>query len=196
MNVPLKGEKDYDIAPPYQPVKLVAGNMENINSRRIVGWCRFWKHRGVVTKDILKSHGCLEKHCFLLERYESYPFWQDYERKEQQRKALKETKKQARERERWEEEQVKKVEVLYRETVLREAVRLGHTDFELVRVRLEETQVVLLYVSNNTYNDWSKFFDIAREVGRVFGQKIILRHVKDKNDRYVTIDNWKEVCLK
>lgn len=40
-----------------------------------VGYCHNKKHKGFLSKDIIKQHGCNFKQCPYLEKYETDPYW-------------------------------------------------------------------------------------------------------------------------
>ncbi|MBQ3794789.1 MAG: hypothetical protein II842_00640 [Butyrivibrio sp.] len=40
-----------------------------------VAYCHCYKHRGGLSKDMMKQHECLKKGCRYLEKYEDHPYW-------------------------------------------------------------------------------------------------------------------------
>lgn len=40
-----------------------------------VAYCHYYKHRGGLSKDMMKQHECLKKGCRYLEKYEDHPYW-------------------------------------------------------------------------------------------------------------------------
>lgn len=50
-----------------------------------VAICRFYKHRGYLTVNMIKVHGCLKKNCSRLQRLDCQ-YWEDRKKKKQNAK--------------------------------------------------------------------------------------------------------------
>lgn len=63
---------------------------EHIRDSKVCGYCHSNAHKGKLTVKMLRQHGCLQKQCSCLERYEDHPFWKERAFKKAQKKARKE----------------------------------------------------------------------------------------------------------
>ena len=45
------------------------------NKENAVAFCHSLKHKGYLSESMLKQHGCLEKQCPMLSKYEDRAFW-------------------------------------------------------------------------------------------------------------------------
>lgn len=41
-----------------------------------VAFCHYYKHRGYLTPKLIRTHGCIQRHCGRLEKLDC-PFWED-----------------------------------------------------------------------------------------------------------------------
>lgn len=64
-----------------------------ISDKHKIGYCCHMKHKGYVSPKILREHGCLEKNCPMLKRFEEKTFWKQLEAKRLAKEKRKEEKR-------------------------------------------------------------------------------------------------------
>ena len=57
--------------------------------KRPIGYCFCDTHRGYISKELLKSHKCLQKQCPFLRKNEEHPYWNDREKRREDKKLKK-----------------------------------------------------------------------------------------------------------
>ena len=55
---------------------------------------------------------------------------------------------------------------------------------------LKNYEYIINYVSDSSKDDWFKYYDIALMLGKLYGGKYYLKHMKHPDGSYVTIDDW------
>ncbi|MBQ8133502.1 MAG: hypothetical protein IJ192_03705 [Clostridia bacterium] len=162
-------------------VKLVGGEYFFTLQKNIVGYCHFSEHKGYITKNILKNRKCAKKGCYYFEKYADNPYWLAIQRIEAAEKRQKEAAKQIKKKNEDKQEQLI-------ETVQKIADDFGY-HMKVLRVSKNpcKKEYIVFYISDNSYDDWYKFINIARKFGAVIGCRIELRHAKDANGHYATI---------
>ena len=68
-------------------VKLYRG-MDGNPVKNPIAVCHYYKHRGYMTENMVKRHGCLQKNCRRLQRIDS-PFWEERKQRKLNAKAAK-----------------------------------------------------------------------------------------------------------
>lgn len=165
----------------YMEIKTITGEHICCLKSNVMGYCHFFKHRGYITRSILKNHECVKKQCSFLQKNTSNPYWTAVERIQAAEKRKKETAKRLKREE--EERQ--------RELVARAQGIADELGYRLRVIRVTKTpgkkHFVLFYISENPWRDWAEFFELAREFGKTVGGRVELRHIKDIDGRYATL---------
>lgn len=52
-----------------------------------IGYCHNKKHKGYLSANMIRRHGCLAKQCDCFEKYADKPFWIEREKKKQNKKS-------------------------------------------------------------------------------------------------------------
>ena len=61
-------------------VKTIEGERKDVRVKNIVGFCHYKHHKGVVTKNLFKSHNCDSRNCYYFQKFAEYPFWENLEK--------------------------------------------------------------------------------------------------------------------
>lgn len=179
---------------PFRRVPLIDGIFRKVDTNSLVGYCHCSKHKGYVTVNLLKNHDCINKNCFYLEKFEDYPFWihlMNAQKTKEQRKLV---KKHNMEFQAAHKQCVERKMTKLLESAQGVADKLGYPIL-VVRVApksdtKENYEYIVNYVSDNLYNDWHLYFDLAITLGKCFGGKYILKHVKKIDGTYASIYDW------
>ncbi len=164
----------------YISVKLVGGGQVVTAVKNVVGYCHFAEHRGAITRTILKNRECAKKECHYFERCKDNTYWIAYD----QMHAAQQQKKESRKRML---QEMKKQQMHYTEIAQRIADDLGY-DIKVMEVKkTEQNDYILYYISENDYNDWYLYFDLAKNYEKTVGGRVELKHIKDMNGNYAII---------
>ena len=167
-------------------VHVVCGRGRSaVDADSIAGYCFFPPHKGYVTNGVLKEHECLKKHCPFLYKFFDYPIWLRMEREEKAKAAH-----------RAERSRGKKMKAISKN--INEEIRLfvqviaEEKEDNIIVTSVKQTSknaYTVNYVSDNSYNDWHRFFYIAKEIKREVNIYIYFKHIKTLSGRYATIDD-------
>lgn len=161
----------------YVQAKLITGEYAQVARKALVGYCTCPRHKGCVTKTILKKHSCIEKQCHYFQKNTGCPYWEAVERRNQQ----KQNRKLALKRSKTEAEQKRLAMIELAQGL---ADDLGFEIAVLDIRALGEDSYVLFYISALPANDWHRYFDLAREFGGFLHARIELRHAKYPDGSY------------
>lgn len=177
-------------------VYLIDGSFRKVRINNIVGYCKYHLHKGYVNIELLQKHKCIEKKCCFLDKFDIYPFWVSYNRKEQ----LKQMKKEENLKIKKQKEEIKKkrqklndvliqrakywAEVLNFNIVITNAFQKSNSD--------NNCEYIINYVSENAYDDWKEYFNLALHMKRKKSERYILKHIKFSNGKYATIADWEK----
>lgn len=169
-------------------MKLVSGHTEYLAKRTLVGFCHNNLHRGGLTKKLMEEHGCLEKGCTFFQKYLDRPYWQEQKSRKKKRAAAKVKKRAAREERQAAAEQL---------SLAKDKLQSLVTDepFEIINVeRLEPHTYTVFYVSDNPFADGNRFPAFLAAAKESFpGYRIMLRHIRDIDGRFVTREEYRKV---
>lgn len=169
-------------------MKLIDGHVETLAKRTLVGFCHNTLHRGGLTRKLMEEHGCLEKRCPFLQKYLDNSYWQEQKKQQKKRAAAKVKKRAAREERQAAEEQL---------SLAKEKLKalVGEEPLEIVNVeRLEPYTYTVFYVSDNPFADGNRFPEFLTSAKETFpGFRIMLRHIRDIDGRFVTRDEFRRV---
>ena len=136
----------------------------------------------------MEEHGCLEKRCPFLQKYLDNSYWQEQKKQQKKRAAAKVKKRAAREERQAAEEQL---------SLAKEKLKalVGEEPLEIVNVeRLEPYTYTVFYVSDNPFADGNRFPEFLTSAKETFpGFRIMLRHIRDIDGRFVTRDEFRRV---
>ena len=158
-----------------------------MNPKNIVGYCNYKLHPGKISKRLLLEHNCLGKNCPYLKRNENSTYWIHVAERER-----------AREREKLRELRAK-AEKHRKEARIAEITEefwayLDHTDYVMDIIRVEEERlgkVKIFYVSDNPFADGNRYPEFLAKIKDAHPfWHVILRHIKDEQGRFVTIDEF------
>ncbi len=171
-------------------VKLITGEYKTVDINSIVGFCHYELHKGFLTVNLFKEHKCDEKECFLLEKFNDYPYWQ--------RKAIadkiKAINKEKRKRKKINEARHIEKKNAFLERLKNDAQKLADSwEFPVLITRVAETakkEYTIFYVSNYDNNDWYEYRNIAFVLNWRYQSKFTLKHIKLTNGHYASISDW------
>lgn len=170
-----------------QSIRLFDQNVILTYPHKIVGCCHNQIHPGKMTRKLMQAHDCLGKQCRYFEKYESSTYWAEQEQKQKQRQAQKEQKRQAKEAGR--AAQTKALEIV---DALQDYADLCGYDIDIIAVKQERKNLYkVFYVSEHTYPDgqlYAGLIELARQEHPKW--RLLLRHIKDENGRFVTFQTF------
>lgn len=167
--------------------RLLGDKWIEITNVKIVGYCHNLIHPGKLTRKIMEEHNCIGKNCKFFEKYAESTYWAA----EENRKRQKEHRKQM---QRVEKKAVRKLEDELAE--LKDLFQSYADDagYSMLIVRLEKerpNRYRVFYVSDHPFADGNRFPDFLSAIKSFFPRySIQLRHIKNVDGRFVTIDEY------
>jgi len=171
-------------------IHMANGCKCKMKESKIIGYCHCRLHKGYLNSYILKEHECLKKNCFYLEKYEDRPFWTQREKKKEKKQKNKEQMK------------ILKNKLLGIDAELEKLVDAAQRladgmDYPIVITRIahkvtsdKDYEFIINYVSDDLFDDWHLYFDLAISLAKCYGGKYNLRHLKLPNGKYASINDW------
>ncbi|MBE6529181.1 MAG: hypothetical protein E7680_01070 [Ruminococcaceae bacterium] len=172
---------------PFRTVQMLGGAYATVDTPAIVGFCHHADHKGIVTVTIMNEHDCIAKGCHYFEKFEEYPFWKRYHRKQELKQLFAEKKARRKEDEKRHLKNLQKQETERMETAYRFAEKLGITNFKILGIRKTDDGFTIFYVSDLPENDWYHFREIAFAMNKTYRKKFTLKHAKNPDGTYATI---------
>lgn len=172
---------------PFRKVRLIGGAYATVDTPSVVGYCHNSEHKGIVTVTIMQEHDCIAKGCHYFEKFEDYPFWKKYESRERAKELQKVKKQNRKEIDKIHAENRKKREDIFISKAKEIASELEFEDFKIISIQKNKNEFIIFYISNNAFDDWYTFREIAIEMKNYFKKKFILKHAKLSDGRYATI---------
>ena len=162
-------------------IRLIDGN--GCLRKHALGYCHYKKHKGYMTKALLKEHECLKKSCPLLEKFENRPFWI-------QREEAKRLKKETMEAQKAQDELL----VTYKKAAEQYVQQQGYK-LVIVKVskRVGEEGYWISFVTDVRQNEEVKYFDVAKALKEKFHQSFRMRKVVHPNGTYATISSFNKI---
>lgn len=179
---------------PYRRLPLIDGSVRNVDKKDVAGYCNCDIHKGYLDVALLKKHDCIKKNCTFLKKFEECPFWVRYEKEQKHKEKRKRDKKR-----RLEMQAAHRNAVEERMDVLTESAQsiADKLSYPIIITRVAPRydkkgnyEYIINYVSESQYDDWRLYFDLALSLGKCFGGKYILKHMKKPDGQYVTISDW------
>ena len=164
-----------------------------VSVNQILGYCHFGgSHNGVVTKNILAGHDCVNKKCPFLERYD-LPGWEHIRQAEERKQKQREQIRQTLEDKKRLQADMLAAAVAYIEyfdlpitiTSIRQVSRPAPRDKKVSDGR----KYIDYYIAESDthyLNDWN---DLGRFLGDIFGYYFITKQVRLPDGHTATFDN-------
>lgn len=172
---------------PFRRVNLIGGAYATVDTPSLVGYCHNDDHKGFLTVAIMNEHDCIAKECHYFEKFEDYPYWQKFRRKEELSKLKKAKRQRQKENEQRHADKIKRRDEAIIARANKVADELGIHNFRLVSIHKSDKGFTVFYISDNPVNDWYNFREIAFALNRAFHQKFTLKHIKLLDGSYAVI---------
>ena len=163
--------------------KVLGDYVIEVANTKIIGHCYNRTHPGDLTLKIMEAHGCLQKECPFLKKYEDRPYWIMREA-EKRRKAARKLEQRAEKR-----KAQKQAEAL---AALRDSLQScadgGGPPMYIVRLELEGPyRYKVFYVSEDPFDDGDRFGGFLDAVRRDHPDLTLqLRHIRHVDGHFVT----------
>ncbi len=176
---------------------LIDGTYRNVAVKNIAGICHNNIHKGYLDIKLLQRHDCINKKCPFLERFEDYPFW--ISQASAARVKAKQSRKYAKEREK--SKRLNEISSVKMSVLLEYAQNIAAIlEYPIIITRVapkrssaNDYEYVINYVSDLCADDWHDYFDLALSMGKCYGGKYTLKHMKFPNGDYVSISEWEKL---
>ena len=167
--------------PEYTECILASGAMDIVNKKNLIGFCHYSKHRGFITRSVLKTHNCDGKMCHYLEKFEDHPFWIERKKQKDRKKTSKLIAKNT-------AKNKEKKEEAYKAIAIQLAKKL-HYRIEIISVRKDgsENKYISYYISPNSSDDREYFSGIKAGLERSIHCPVELRHIKEADGSYAVM---------
>lgn len=168
-------------------MKMIDGGYQLVVTKNIVGRCHYYGHPGVLTEKTMIAHNCLGKECRHFEKNEAATYWVKVVQERLKKEAEKLKKKKAKEK-----ATEKKLKIEDLKSEFQDYADKLDYDLEIIRLEELETNAYrLFYVSDNRYADGNRFPELLSEIRCAYPRiHIQMRHIKDVDGRFVTIDEY------
>ena len=167
-------------------VRLITGQVIVTHYNRIIGCCHSTLHPGKLTQKELTEHECLKKQCSRLEKYLDVPFWKELENKERKKQKQKDRKQQEKHIKKKQENRMQSLLAQYQSYAAK-----NQYPIDIIRVKVEEKEITVFYVSDYRFADALKFPEFVRKIKENSpGHNLILRHIKDENGNFMTREEY------
>lgn len=170
---------------------MIDGTYRSIAVPNLVGCCYSRKHRGYLDKSLCEQHQCASKGCKCFRKFEDFPYWikqktiqKDKDRKLKAKRHFNSNRQQL---------QKLTADMLIHIKLIADAFTPEILVTNVIKDRFGDG-FIINYVSNNTSNDYKLFLPIAIEMSKFFKVPFILKHVKDIQGNYVSINNWYSIA--
>ena len=169
-------------------IMLFDGTQSWVKNCNIVGRCHYHGHPGIISRGLLHKHSCLGKQCRHLEKFTDCVFWKELEAQQHEQAQEKEKRRAAAAEARAEEQFLQD---------LREEFQ-GYADsaqqyMHIVRVVKETERLYrVFYVSDNRFADGNRFPEFLQLFRLCRPEwKVMLRHIKDTDGHFVTVEEYR-----
>lgn len=168
-------------------IRLFDGSVIRTYRHKIVGCCHYSGHPGKMHRKLMEKHDCIGKQCRYFQKNEQSTYWENA-----QRQALaKEKKKKAQQ----EEKDRQRQKALRLQTIGDELqYYLDLCGYQVDILQIEETWpevFKVLYVSDKPYADGHLYQEFYSTIRYLYpNRKIMMRHIKNENGYFVTLDEY------
>lgn len=151
------------------------------------GYCHYLRHPGFMLPSTMIEHHCIEKNCRYFEKIASSKYWIHEENRRKQRELQKAQKKM-----RINMEAVKNEENEELRWELQDYADIEDYDMEIIQAEMRPRGLIyVFYVSNNRFADGNRFPLFLDQVKNAYpSRRVVLRHIKDVDGHFVTIDEY------
>ena len=173
--------------------RLLGNQCVILPQTRIVGCCHNLLHPGKLTKRLMTQHDCLGKNCRYFEKYEDAGYWKECDRKKEQKRTARQLQRMKREQEAATEAILQNLAELF-QSYIDDA---GYA-MQIVRVDTERAnRYRVFYVSEYPFADGDRFPKFLEAVRFFFPDyRLNLRHVRDVDGHFVTIEEYQQRARK
>lgn len=172
---------------PFRRVNLLGGIYATVDTPSLVGYCHNEDHKGFLTVSIMNDHDCIGKECHYFEKFEDYPFWIKYRRKEQQKELMKIKRERQKRNKQQQADNIKARDDAFISTAYNLANKLGLSNFKIVSIHKTDEGFTIFYISDKPVNDWYDFREIAFAMNKTYKKKFTLKHIKLQDGSYAVI---------
>lgn len=167
--------------------RLLGNQKVQITKGKLVGCCHNIIHPGKLTVKIMEEHDCIGKQCRFFEKYEDSTYWAAQEQKRRDKEKKKEVLQQQKQEAQRLEDELEEMRELFQSYA-------DAFEYEMFIVRLQKesnNHIKVFYVSENRFADGNRFPDFLRTIKYYFPRyRIELRHIRDVDGHFVTIDEY------
>lgn len=170
----------------FRRVNLLGGAYATVDIPSLVGYCHHKEHKGFITISIMNEHNCIAKECHYFEKFEDYPFWQKFRRREQLKELTKIKRKRQKENKKRYLADVNKKEENLIEQANQIVSELSLDNIKIVSIHKNKNNAgyTIFYISDKAVNDWYDFREIAFLMNKIFNKKFMLKHIKMQDGSY------------
>lgn len=170
-------------------VRLIDGKHITITKKRVVGMCHNTLHTGFLTQSLMEQHECVGKNCYFFQKNECASYWEHLKQKRAFKKKRRAAKNAAKVLE--DNELAKMADIKNKLQGIMDDC--GYTA-EIIEVKSPmRKRYTVFYVSQQTGPDESEFPDFFRMVGEIYPVwQVTIKHIKDVDGHYVTINEYKK----
>lgn len=164
-------------------VKTIEGDRKEVRIKNIVGFCHYKHHKGIITKNLFKSHDCVGRSCYYFHKFSKYPFWENLEKQKAADKAF------------HERENEKKISKVYVSNDILSDISTMMSVHPLPTVvtsitRVTPNKIQINYVTDRDYDDHVDFNGIRNKLQTKYSQQFKLQHTKLPNGEYAKISDY------
>lgn len=175
-------------------LRLMDGTCYMVKKKKIAGYCHHNAHQGYLTVALLEKHDCIKKQCRCLEKFEEYPFWDNYNRQAKAKARKKEEIKRLQQSRKAHDSDLESRMRALEQAAQRIADRL---EYPIIITRItpkkdagNNYEYILNYVSDDMGSRWSDYFDLAIFMGKSHGGKYILRPLRKPDGSLASVSDW------
>ena len=177
-----------------QEFRFADGTWRKIKETKLIGYCHCKHHSGYLNAALLRERDCIAKRCLYLEKYEAHPFWIQLQKENEKREkekakhisSLSEIRSRLVNSDKKLEELVKAAQQICDE----EGFPIVITNISHKSGAKFDYEYIINYVSDDLYDDWHNYFNLALLLGKKCGGKYTLKHVKHPDGEYASINDW------
>ncbi len=173
----------------FQEFRLADGTWRKIKETKLIGYCHCKHHSGYLTAALLREKDCLAKRCLYLEKHEDHPFWIQLQ-KEKAKANHRPSLSDIRSRLANPDEKLEALVTAAQQICDDEGYPIVITNIAHKSNAEVNYEYIINYVSDDLYDDWHAYFNLALLLGKKCGGKYTLKHVKLPNGEYASIDDW------
>ena len=165
------------------PVKTIEGEWKDVRVKNIVGFCHYKYHKGIITKNLFKSHDCDSRGCYYFQKFDEYPFWKNVEKQKAAVRTYTEHKKE------------KELSKVYISNDILSDISTMMSEHPLPSIvtsikRINPIRIQINYVTDRDYDDHVDFNGIKKKLQTKYKQQFSLQHIKLLDGEYAKISDY------